>query len=146
MHSNDQILQNLFSAGGAFAAEAFGAIRPDLAARLFSAPTFVAVATSPPGARLIIQAPDGDDVVCPYQTTTLAPDLGEWAGRAIDAGLLMLSDEAQRGVARAVLAAGARLAVLIDRNAGSVHIVLDAGDKLPHVLATLQPSAPQVTH
>jgi hypothetical protein len=135
--SNSGILSELFVGCRDFSAYALASITPELRARLIPARNFVAIGTKPPCARLLVEGKDDAlAVVFEARGKDFPKSLGVATAQLLEAGLATLSED-MRARLSVLQESGRGLGVVVDRDLGSAHIMIDGGGSWPLVVATL---------
>ncbi|MCC7244020.1 MAG: hypothetical protein IT180_19015 [Acidobacteria bacterium] len=132
-------LHALLAAAARFSLEAINTVGPQLARHVAMMDIHVAVSTDPARARVLAVAPDGNVAVVHQAAVPTA--LGEAVGAFLSEALARVQPETRVALARLQAAGSGRLGVLIERDAQAAHLMVDAGEDLPHRLVTLQAEA-----
>jgi len=145
MTADQHQLGNLLAAAGEYTKKALSTLSPQTGARVAAARLYVTVGTMPAVVRLVVEG-DQEALACVHEArdADLPPVLCAAAAAVIESGVGRLSDAARKSVAM-LQEQGRGLGLIVDLEAGAVHLMVDVGEALPRVLATLR-FEPAVTH
>lgn len=138
------VLNGLLRAANQFSVAGFQALGPSCESLLPTA-RYVVVSLQPLRAKLIAEIGDEQNVVYQREGLEFPADLGQATAAFVEAGVRQLSPTAI-GTLRRLLDTGARVAVIVERDLGMAHAVVDrAGSGDPVRLFSLQ-APPDRTH